>query len=116
MADPAKPRPYYQLFFGTSAYAASEILRKQPYQAAPAEIWTLGILLSYLLTGATPFVSEWEAMQGRIMLREGTALGLSANAVSLMRRCLDPDPKTRADINEVRQHVWLEGEPCCGEA
>lgn len=120
IADPTKPRPYYTHFVGTSAYAASEILREEPYQAAPAEIWTLGILLSFLLTGASPFLSEKDAIDGRIVLNGAPAaavgdarpprtLRLSGAAVDLMRRCLQPDPKMRADIREVRAHVWLYG-------
>ena len=114
-ADPDKPRPYYDLFFGTSAYAASEILRKLPYQAAPAEVWTLGILLSYLLTGSSPFASERDAIEGRITLTGADhqsgrePLVVSAAALDLMKRCLVPNPARRADIVEVRGHIWLDG-------
>ncbi|TFY82802.1 hypothetical protein EWM64_g1208 [Hericium alpestre] len=64
VVDPSEPRPFYTLFFGTTAYAASEVLQKKPYQAPPVEIWTLGVLLSYLLTGASPFPSERDAIAG----------------------------------------------------
>jgi len=112
VVDPSAPRPYYTLFFGTTAYAASEILRKQPYRAPPAEIWTLGVLLSYLLTGHSPFPTEQDAIEGRIVLRESTKAGagrLSRAAVALMERCLEQDPDRRADVHEVRAHRWLQG-------
>ncbi|THG98078.1 hypothetical protein EW026_g4062 [Hermanssonia centrifuga] len=110
VADPFISRPYYTLFFGTTAYASSEILRKQPYQAAPAEIWTLGVLLSYLLTGHSPFPSEQDAIDGRVVMRErGGAGRLSRAALALMGRCLERDPERRADIAEVRGHRWLQG-------
>jgi hypothetical protein len=111
VADPYAPPPYYTLFFGTTAYASSEILRKQPYRAAPAEVWTLGVLLSYLLTGHSPFPSEADAVAGRVVLRErGPGAGrLSRAALALMARCLEPDPEHRADIVEVRGHRWLQG-------
>ena len=110
VADPFSPRPFYSLFFGTTAYASSEILRKQPYQAPPAEIWTLGVLLSYLLTGHSPFPTEQDAIDGRIVVRERSGSGkLSRSALSLMSRCLDRDPQRRADILEVRNHRWLQG-------
>ena len=67
VADPFVPAPFYTLFFGTTAYASSEILRKQPYRAAPAEVWTLGVLLSYLLTGHSPFPTEQDARDGRVV-------------------------------------------------
>ncbi|OCH95083.1 kinase-like protein [Obba rivulosa] len=112
VADPSAPRPYYTLFFGTTAYASSEILLKKPYRAPPAEIWTLGVLLSYLLTGHSPFPTEQDAKDGRIILREPARTGsgrLSRAAITLMGRCLEKEPDRRADIHEVRGHRWLQG-------
>ncbi|EPQ57031.1 kinase-like protein, partial [Gloeophyllum trabeum ATCC 11539] len=117
VADPTRPRPLYNLFYGTTAYAASEILRRKPYQAAPAEIWTLGVLLSYLLTGNSPFPTEQDAIEGRILLNDGTKKGqasgekkklwISDGCLGLMRRCLEKDPERRATIEEVREHWWV---------
>ncbi|KAG7446502.1 kinase-like protein [Guyanagaster necrorhizus] len=103
--DPTKSRPYYKFFHGTTAYAAAEILLKKPYQAAPAEVWTLGVLLSYLLHGMSPFRTKNDAIKGRIVLNEYPAL--SRSAWDLLRKCLDPNPKTRATIREVKIHRWL---------
>ncbi|SJK97243.1 uncharacterized protein ARMOST_00494 [Armillaria ostoyae] len=103
--DPTKPRPYYMFFYGTTAYAAAEILLKKPYQAAPAEVWTLGVLLSYLLHGMSPFPTVKDAIKGRIVLEEYPKL--SRLAWDLLRKCLDPNPKTRATIQEVKEHRWL---------
>ncbi|RDB16851.1 Serine/threonine-protein kinase pim-2 [Hypsizygus marmoreus] len=107
VVDPNEPRPYYTLFYGTTAYASSEILQKKKYQAAPAEVWTLGVLLSYLLTGASPFPTVKDAINGRIVLADILGARLSRTAMSLMRRCLDPNPETRATIAEVKAHRWL---------
>jgi len=109
IVDPKGPRPYYDLFFGTNAYAPSEILCKKAYQAPPAEIWTLGVLLSYLLTGTSPFLSEKDTIEGTITLNATTGATLSGDVLDLMRRCLEPNPKHRADIREVKAHRWLNG-------
>ncbi|KAF8274442.1 kinase-like domain-containing protein [Lactarius quietus] len=109
VVDPAEPRPQYTLFFGTTAYAASEVLQKKPYRAPPAEIWTIGVLLSYLLTGASPFPTERDAIAGRVILASHASGYVSQSAEQLMLRCLDPDPERRADIHEVRAHRWLDG-------
>ncbi|KIK97110.1 hypothetical protein PAXRUDRAFT_825281 [Paxillus rubicundulus Ve08.2h10] len=109
MVDPNQPRPFYNLFFGTTAYAASEVLLKRPYQAAPAEIWTIGVLMSYLLTGISPFPTERDAIEGRIVLSELPGKSLGHSCLHLMSRCLEPDPSLRADIKEVRGHRWLKG-------
>ncbi|KAJ3923373.1 kinase-like protein [Lentinula edodes] len=105
--DPAaEPRPFYNLFYGTTAYAASEILQKKVYQAAPAEVWTLGVLLSYLLTGTSPFPTAKDAVAGRIVLANGPRV--SRQALNLMHVCLDPNPTTRVTIQEVKSHPWLK--------
>src|SRR5882762_5122831 len=101
--NPAEPRPFYTLFYGTAAYASSEILLKRRYQAAPAEIWTLGVLLSYLLAGVSPFPSVGDAMEGKLSLSEK----ISDEAMDLMKRCLDPNPETRATISQIQEHPWL---------
>jgi PAS domain-containing serine/threonine kinase len=107
IVDPSEPRPHYTLFYGTAAYASSEILRKKAYQAAPAEVWTLGVLLSYLLTGMSPFPSLKEAVDGRIVIPNCSSR-VPRSALNLMRRCLDPNPKTRITIDEIKHHRWLE--------
>ncbi|KAI0266773.1 kinase-like protein [Gloeopeniophorella convolvens] len=109
VVDPTEARPLYTLFFGTTAYAASEVLQKKPYRAPPAEVWTLGVLLSYLLTGASPFPTERDAVAGHVVLAGHAATHVSDFAEQLMLRCLDPDPEYRADIHEVRGHPWLDG-------
>ena len=110
MSDPYAPAPFYTLFFGTTAYASSEILRKEPYQAAPAEVWTLGVLLSYLLTGHSPFPTEKDALEGRLIIRERTGTSkISRAALDLMARCLEKEPDRRATIEEVKGHRWLVG-------
>lgn len=107
--NPNEPSPYYKLFFGTTAYAASEVLLKRSYQAAPAEIWTLGVLMSYLLTGMSPFPTEADAIAGHIVLSELPGRRLGGSCLHLMSRCLEPNPQLRAKINEVREHQWLKG-------
>lgn len=111
ISDPAHPAPEYEQFFGTAAYASSEILLKRKYKAAPAEIWTLGVLLSYLLAGVSPFPTVRDAVEGRIFLSESLGLKPSEDALDLMRKCLDPDPETRICISEIKSHPWL----CSGQ-
>ncbi|KAF8629655.1 hypothetical protein AX17_005594 [Amanita inopinata Kibby_2008] len=110
MVDPHEPRPFYKHFYGTAAYAASEILRNQSYQAPPAEIWTLGVLLSYILTGGSPFTTVEDAIAGRIVFFQESGERIPTQALNLMRKCLNPDPRARATIKQVRTHPWLAPE------
>lgn len=106
--DPSEPQPTFEFFYGTAAYASSEILLKKRYRAPPAEIWTLGVLLSYLLTGASPFPSILDTIDGELHLAQNASNTLSEGALDLLRRCLDPNPETRITINDVKAHAWLQ--------
>lgn len=81
---------------------------KKDYQATPAEIWTLGILLSYLLAGVSPFPTARDAVDGRIFLSEKVVGKIPEGARDLMQKCLDPNPDTRATISQVKDHPWLQ--------
>ena len=107
LVDPSEPRPCYTTFFGTTAYAASEVLLKKPYRAPPAEVWTLAILVSSSLTGASPFSTDHDAIAGRTSLGVHACVHVPESAEQLMLRCLDPNPERRANIHEVRAHPWL---------
>lgn len=49
----------------TVNFASAEILLGQPYRSPNAEVWSLGVLLSVLLTGETPFSNADAAVQGK---------------------------------------------------
>jgi serine/threonine protein kinase len=111
IVDPAEPHPFHTVFVGTTDYAPPEVLLKRPYQAPPAEIWTLGVLLSFLLTGEHPFPRDKDVpvTEEHIMQDDRTPRAVSPSCLNLIRRCLEPDPEKRADVREVRSHPWLNG-------
>ena len=92
--------------YGTTAYAAAEILAGGSYEASQAEVWSLGILLNILLTGESPFASPADAQRSRRSpLRPGVSM--SAEAADLITRCLDVNPASRLTIDGIRGHRWL---------
>ncbi|KAL1713816.1 kinase-like domain-containing protein [Schizophyllum commune] len=109
VCDPAGPRPFYTDFRGTSTYAAAEVLRGEPYQAAPVEVWALGVLLAFLLTGSSPFATAEDAAQGIVGLVEVPGQHLSDGAMDVLARCLEVNPKTRITIHDLKRHPWVVG-------
>ncbi|KAL1735567.1 kinase-like domain-containing protein [Schizophyllum commune] len=109
VCDPAGPRPFYTDFRGTSTYAAAEVLRGEPYQAAPVEVWALGVLLAFLLTGSSPFATAGDAAQGIVGLVEVPGQHLSDGAMDVLARCLEVNPKTRITIHDLKRHPWVVG-------
>lgn len=104
--DPRQPAPLYHRFFGTTSFAAAEILRGEAYQAPPAEVWSLGVLLSILLTGECPFADADAAKEGRL---SRPRVPLSAEVEHLMRCCLQVDTSKRITVAQMRKHPWLAG-------
>ncbi|GAA5837266.1 hypothetical protein JCM11251_004950 [Rhodosporidiobolus azoricus] len=102
--DPRQPAPFYTRFRGTTSFASSEILRGQPYQAPSSEVWSLGVLLSILMTGECPFADAEAAKAGRISRPK---VRLQPEVEHLMRSCLEVDVSRRMTIAQVRRHPWL---------
>ena len=85
-----------------------EILKNLPYTAPPAEVWTLGILLSFLVTGQSPFPTPEHTTHG-VMCEPPEKIVVPPACGDLMRKCLHPDPVKRLTIQQVRDHPWLRG-------
>jgi serine/threonine protein kinase len=105
ISDPRKPAPYFDRFFGTMTFASSEILQGRQYRAPHAEVWSLGVLLSILLSGECPFSEPAAAVKGRISSRVKNSW--SAEAYNLLCGCVQVDPERRATIAQVRDHPWV---------
>ena len=67
----------------------------------------MGVLLSFLITGSSPFPTEEDKRAGRIIISEANRKRMSDDCFHLMQRCLEVDPELRADITEVKEHPWL---------
>ncbi|GAA5853680.1 hypothetical protein JCM8547_007411 [Rhodosporidiobolus lusitaniae] len=102
--DPRQPAPFYTRFHGTTSFASSEILRGEAYQAPSSEVWSLGVLLSILVTGECPFSDAEAAKQGRISRPK---VRLNPECEHLMRSCLEVDISRRITVSQIRRHPWL---------
>lgn len=105
ITDPRRPTPYFNRFFGTMTFASSEILQGKQYRAPHAEVWSLGVLLSILLSGECPFADPTAAIRGKISRPSSV---WSAEALNLLMACLVVDPEKRATIAHIRQHPWVK--------
>lgn len=83
-----------------------------PYSTRRSDIWALGVILINILTGHNPWqiasVSRDEGFER--YCRNGVAfltsiLPISGEAAQLISRALDPNPRTRISIPELRQAV-----------
>uniref|UniRef100_A0A7S0ZFE4 Protein kinase domain-containing protein n=1 Tax=Timspurckia oligopyrenoides TaxID=708627 RepID=A0A7S0ZFE4_9RHOD len=97
---------------GTPFFIAPEILSDKPYDCS-CDMWSLGIVLYLILCGYPPFFFEdtptlfREIMKGQVEFPEAEWASVSADAMDLIMRMLDVNPRTRITADEAFAHPWL---------
>ena len=103
---------------GSVMYAAPEVLRSTAaagYDAACADIWSLGVILFSMLSGTLPFTCAAEAKCKRYaaVLQHGIGVmcpeHLSPQVTHLLERLLHPDPRRRTTPQEALRSEWVYG-------
>lgn len=94
---------------GTPNYVAPEVLSNQGYDGAAADVWSCGIILYVLMAGYLPFEeADLPTLFRRISAGEFVCpVWFSAGAKTFIHKILDPDPKTRVKIVEIRKDPWF---------
>jgi serine/threonine protein kinase len=104
---------------GTPSYVSPELCAGVPY-GTPADMWSCGVVLFFMLSGDRPFEgdtrSEMKAciLRGRVTFPEEGFRRVGQNARRLVLRLLDMDQATRITAGQALVHPWLaqtEGEP-----
>eukprot|EP01061_Rhynchopus_euleeides_P001970 TRINITY_DN11499_c0_g1_i1.p1 TRINITY_DN11499_c0_g1~~TRINITY_DN11499_c0_g1_i1.p1 ORF type:complete len:674 (+),score=167.35 TRINITY_DN11499_c0_g1_i1:129-2150(+) len=99
---------------GSLDYQAPEIVRNQKYFGRPADIWSCGVILGFMLSGWLPFQDHAgdAATKRRIMAQPRPEYILhdevSSGARDLISKCLNPDPEKRITADEIIEHPWFK--------
>ncbi|OIW21217.1 hypothetical protein TanjilG_31085 [Lupinus angustifolius] len=95
---------------GTPAYVAPEVIRKNGYDGAKADIWSCGVILYVLLSGFLPFQDEnLMAMYKKIYRGDFKCPPwFSSEARRLVTKLLDPNPNTRITISKIMDSTWFK--------
>ena len=107
---------------GTPGYMAPEIFKKVGH-GKPVDVWALGVITYFLLSGYTPFDrrSDFEEMQAILNAEYRFEpaeywRGVSDGAKDFIRRCLTVDPNARMTAHEALQHAFVAGDVGRGAA
>ncbi|CAH8300451.1 unnamed protein product [Eruca vesicaria subsp. sativa] len=94
---------------GTPNYAAPEVLNGQGYDGSAADIWSCGVILFVIMAGFLPFSeTDLPSLYRKIGAAEFSCpQWFSTDVKSLIHRILDPNPKTRIQIQGIRNDRWF---------
>ncbi|CAM9347030.1 unnamed protein product [Pylaiella littoralis] len=106
---------------GTRSYMAPEVLAKQPYDGAQADLWSAGVVLFIMLAGNPPFQmavsTDWwfrAVSSGRHDRFWAAHLrgcpDFPPLAQAFLNRIFVADPTQRATLEALKSHEWLAGE------
>lgn len=101
--------------FGTLSFVAPEVLIRQPYNKQ-IDIWSLGVILYYMLSGTLPFDDENDNEEVIAKMTVFIEVQFppqiwskkSKDVIDLIKRCLEKNPEKRIQIEEYLQHRWIK--------
>ncbi|MQM20901.1 hypothetical protein Taro_053931, partial [Colocasia esculenta] len=95
---------------GSPNYIAPEVLANKGYDGAASDVWSCGVILFVILTGFLPFDDRNLAVLYQKIFRGETQIPkfISPGAKRLIQRILDPNPKTRITIDEIKADEWFK--------
>lgn len=100
---------------GTKMYVAPEILfGGGTYKYTQlVDVWSMGVLLYYCLSGYEPFTDE--SIDVEYLIKEAifsmppqSWLEISSEAQSIIRRMLTKDPSDRIKVHEILEDSWMQ--------
>ncbi|KAL1743478.1 kinase-like domain-containing protein [Schizophyllum fasciatum] len=97
---------------GSLPYVAPELNSQDPYQAEPADVWGVGVILFTMLAGNTPWDEPTENSREFTLYLTGEIYDeepwnrFGDNALSLIRGLLEVDPARRMTLDDAWSHPW----------
>ncbi|CAN4095010.1 unnamed protein product [Withania somnifera] len=95
---------------GSPNYVAPEVLSNRGYDGATSDTWSCGIILYVILTGFLPFDDRNLAVLYQKIFKGDAPIPkwLSEGAKNLIKRILDPNPRTRITMAEIKEDEWFK--------
>ncbi|XVE71455.1 hypothetical protein DITRI_Ditri10aG0152000 [Diplodiscus trichospermus] len=94
---------------GTPNYVAPEVLGNQGYDGAAADVWSCGVILFVMMAGYLPFDEiDLPTLCKKISAAQFSCpFRFSPGAKSLIQKILDPNPRTRIQIEGIKRDPWF---------
>ena len=99
--------------YGTLSYVSPEVLLRTPYNKE-VDIWSLGIILFYMLCGHLPFKGSNQSIVADKIVNDDLEFdedewkNMSKDVKKLIAGCLIKEPEDRITIEEFLNHPWVK--------
>ena len=95
---------------GSPCYASPEMLSGKPYLGLTTDLWSAGIVLYSMLVGSLPFDDQelYELYKQIKLGKFYLPSTLSLEAIDLMKKILNVDPKKRIGLEGIKKHKWFQ--------
>lgn len=98
---------------GSLHYVAPELLKNHPYDES-ADMWSVGVIIYFLLVGYLPFHHKEQSelfkiiRLGKISFDPKYWSGISEKAIRVIMHLLDVDPSTRYTATQALDSSWIK--------
>ncbi|XP_026077876.1 serine/threonine-protein kinase MARK2-like isoform X1 [Carassius auratus] len=92
------------LYRGAPLFTPPEVIRHTKFDAEPAYVWAIGVVLFEILHGYLPFGSKDEILRDYVKAKPT----LSSACHDLIFQCLNRNPANRLMLQNLEEHRWFK--------